>query len=66
MLANSELRMKFIEDINKINKTFPEYFIALFEVKSIERTGFTNELKFFKEIPGNFFSDSVLDSSNTK
>jgi hypothetical protein len=63
MLANSALRMKFIEDINKINKSVPEYFIALFEVKSIERTGFTNELKYFKEIPGNFFSESSPDSS---
>jgi hypothetical protein len=66
MLANSELRMKFIEEINKINKSVPEYFIALFEVKSIERTGFTNELKYFKEIPGNFFSESPPDSSKTK
>jgi len=63
MLANSELRMKFIEDVNKINKSVPEYFIALFEVKSIERTGFTNELKYFKEIPRNFFSESPQDSS---
>lgn len=63
MLANSELRMKFIEDVNKINKSVPEYFIALFEVKSIERTGFTNELKYFKEIPRNFFSESPQDIS---
>ena len=66
MLANYELRMKFIEEINKINKSVPEYFIALFEVKSIERTGFTNELKYFKEIPGNFFSESSPDSVKTK
>jgi hypothetical protein len=66
MLANSELRMKFIEEINKINKSVPEYFIALFEVKSIERTGFTNELKYFKEIPRNLFSESPPDSSKTK
>jgi len=66
MLANSELRMKFIEDIKKINKSVPEYFIALFEVKSIERTGFTNELKYFKEIPRNLFSESPPDSSKTK
>jgi hypothetical protein len=65
MLANSELRMKFIEDINKVNKTVPEYFIALFEVKSIERTGFTNELKYFKEIPQNFFSEAPQDSGKT-
>lgn len=56
MLANSILRNKFIEEINQRNKSVPEYFIALFEVKSIERTGFTNELKYFKEIPHNFFS----------
>jgi hypothetical protein len=62
MLANSMLRTKFVEDINKINKSVPEYFIALFEVKSIERTGFTNELKYFKEISGNFFSENP-DSS---
>jgi hypothetical protein len=62
MLANSDLRMKFIEDINTINKSVPEFFIALFEVKSIERTGFTNELKYFKEIPRNFFSGSPQDS----
>ncbi len=64
MLTNSALRMKFLEDINKINKSVPEYFIALFEVKSIERTGFTNEIKYFKEIPLNFFSESSPDSSN--
>lgn len=63
MLANSELRAKFVEDIKKINNSVPEYFIALFEVKSIERTGFSNELKYFKEIPQNFFSESPLDSS---
>jgi hypothetical protein len=63
MLANSELRTKFIEDIIKLNKSVPEYFIALFEVKCIERTGFTNELKYFKEIPRNFFSESQPDSS---
>jgi hypothetical protein len=62
MLANSMLRTKFVEDINKINKSVPEYCIALFEVKSIERTGFTNELKYFKEISGNFFSENP-DSS---
>jgi hypothetical protein len=63
MLANSELRMKFIDEIKKINKSVPEYFIALFEVKSIERTGFTNELKYFKELPRNLFSESQPDSS---
>jgi hypothetical protein len=65
MLADQELRMKFIEEINKKNNSVPEYFIALFEVKSIERTGFTNELKYFKELPKNFFSESISDTSKT-
>jgi hypothetical protein len=58
MLANSTLRADFIQEIMKTNKSVPEYFIALFEVKSIERTGFTNELKYFKEISRNFFSEN--------
>jgi hypothetical protein len=69
MLANAQLRMKFIEEISKTNKSVPEYFIALFEVKSIERTGFTNELKYFKEISGDFFlegSDSSTDTAQQK
>jgi len=56
MLASAELRKKLVEDIRKINKSMPEYFIVLFEVKSIERTGFTNEIKYFKEIPRDFFN----------
>ena len=59
MLANSALRADFVNEINKTNKSVPEYFIALFEVKSIERTGFTNELKYFKEISPNFFSENT-------
>ncbi len=55
MLCRSDLRAQFVKDVKKINKTIPEYFIALFEVKSIERTGLTNEMKYFKEIPGDFF-----------
>jgi hypothetical protein len=63
MPANNELRMKFIEDIKKVYKSVPDYFIALFEIKSIERTGFTHELKYFKEIQRNFLSESQPDSS---
>lgn len=51
MLGDLELRTKFIEEIEAANGHVPEYFIALFEVKSIERTGFTNNLKYFKEMP---------------
>ncbi|RPI05979.1 MAG: hypothetical protein EHM64_04655 [Ignavibacteriae bacterium] len=64
MLANAPLRAKFIEEISKTHKSVPEYFIALFEVKSIERTGFTNELKYFKEISGDFFLEGP-DSSQS-
>ncbi len=55
MLGNSELRARFVEEVQKINTNFPEYFLVLFEVKSIERTGFTNEIKYFKEIFQDFF-----------
>ena len=50
MLAHSKLRTAFIEEIKEINKYVPENFMVLFEVKSIERTGFTNEIKYFKEL----------------
>jgi len=55
MLSDAELRAEFVEEIRKINKKIPEYFITVFEVKSIERTGFTNEIKYFKEISRDFF-----------
>jgi hypothetical protein len=56
MLAGAEDRARLVEEIRKINKSVPDYFIAVFEVKSIERIGFTNELKYFKEIPPGFFN----------
>lgn len=56
MLGDSKLRAELVEEIRKINTNIPEYFIALFEVKSIERTGFTNEIKYFKEISRDFFN----------
>jgi hypothetical protein len=55
MLSRSDLRAQFVKNITKIDKTVPEYFIVVFEVKSIERTGLTNELKYFREIPKDFF-----------
>ncbi|NQT26154.1 hypothetical protein HQ585_12425 [candidate division KSB1 bacterium] len=54
MLGNVELRTKFVEEIQQLNTEVPDYFIALFEVKSIERTGFSSEIKYFKEISPNF------------
>ena len=50
MLADPILRAEFIEEIKEINEYVPENFMVLFEVKSIERTGFTNEIKYFQEL----------------
>ncbi|MCD6205417.1 MAG: hypothetical protein J7L22_07125 [Candidatus Marinimicrobia bacterium] len=55
MLSDSEARKTFIKTIKKTHTDIPEYYIALFEVKSIERTGFTNEMKYFQEIDPEFF-----------
>jgi hypothetical protein len=55
MLADPSLRAGLVENIRKMNGTVPDYFIVLFEVKSIERTGFTNDVRYFKEISKDFF-----------
>jgi hypothetical protein len=55
ILGDAKLRAELVEQILQVNKEVPEYFISVFEVKSIERTGFTNEMKYFKAIPGDFF-----------
>jgi hypothetical protein len=55
MLGNRQLRAELIKTINKNFSHVPEYFIAVFEVKSIERTGFTNELKYFQEVSRDLF-----------
>ena len=56
ILGDLKLRSELKKEIEKLNTYIPEYFIMLFEVKSIERTGFTNELKYFKEISREFFN----------
>ncbi len=61
MLGNPNLLAELENNIVKINKVVPKYFVTVFEVKSIERTGFTNELKYFKEIPADF-SDEITGS----
>ena len=55
MLGNAELMSKLVDDIIEINGYVSDYFMVLFEVKSIERTGFTNEIKYFKELDKNLF-----------
>ncbi|MDZ7290591.1 MAG: hypothetical protein ONB44_03160 [candidate division KSB1 bacterium] len=55
MLGNPKLLAELEDHIEKINKVVPKYFMVIFEVKSIERTGFTNEIKYFKELSADFF-----------
>ena len=57
MLGDQKLRDMFIQEIHRVNQSVPEYFIAVFEVRSIERTGFSDELKYFQEISSNFFTE---------
>ena len=57
LLGDLQLRSAFIDEIHRVNQTVPEYFIAVFEVRSIERTGFSDELKYFLEISSNFFTE---------
>lgn len=54
MLSNPKLLAELEDHITKINRRVPKCFIMVFEVKSIERTGFTNEIKYFKEIAADF------------
>ena len=56
MLGNRKLRSHLVESIEEIHGSVPQYFIALFEVKSIERTGFTNEIKYFKATPPEYYN----------
>ena len=35
-------------ELNLSNDDFPQYFILVFEVESIARTGFKNTIKYFK------------------
>jgi hypothetical protein len=55
-LGDPKRRAELVRQIRKASGRVPEYFIALFEVKSIERTGFTNEMKYFMEISRDFFN----------
>lgn len=55
ILGDERLRAELVRQIIDVNESVPDYFISVFEVKSIERTGFTNEMKYFQEIPGDFF-----------
>jgi len=57
MIGDFDRRAELIKEIQKRNGRVPEYFIVLFEVKSIERTGFTNEIKYFKEVSREFLSE---------
>lgn len=55
MLANPEMRQDFINEMMKTTGEVPDYYLAVFEIQSIERTGFTNELKYFQKLSRDFF-----------
>jgi hypothetical protein len=65
MLAIVIVRTKIMEETNKSTDSIPDYCITPVEVKRFEKTGFANELKYFKETSRNLFSES-LDGSIIK
>jgi len=58
-------RTRMLKDVDTFNKmitqekltmqNLPQYFIMIFEVESIERTGFKNTLKYYKAFDKSFF-----------
>ena len=55
MLKDAATFNKMIEQTNYSAQNLPRYFIMIFEVESIERTGFKNTLKYFKTYDKGFF-----------
>ncbi|MBN1780163.1 hypothetical protein JW948_03490 [bacterium] len=55
MLSTQEAREAFIREIEQNYSPLPEFFLTVFEVKSIERTGFSNEVKYFQAISEDLF-----------
>jgi len=56
MLKDPQALKKITGDLNLSEKNFPEYFMMIFEVESIERTGFKNTLKYFKAYNKAYFN----------
>jgi hypothetical protein len=59
MLGDETLFEDFQKDVQRLHGSFPSFFIAVFEVKSIERTGFDNEIVYFEALPSDFLKSQV-------
>jgi hypothetical protein len=55
MLADSAEFNAISKELGFSAEEFPQYFLMIFEVESIERTGFKNTLKYFKSYSRDFF-----------
>ena len=60
MIGNYARLDDFRQTVIAQHGTFPRYFIAMFKVESIERTGFNSQLCYFLEIPESYFSSSTV------
>lgn len=56
MIGSPAQLQKFRDEVIQSTGTFPENFIATFEVKSIERTGFSNKMVDFRALPGDYLT----------
>jgi hypothetical protein len=55
MLKDPQKLRAVFKELNYNDGNFPLYFIIVFEVESIERTGFKNSIKYFKAYEKDFF-----------
>jgi len=56
MLRDPDVFNIAVQELNLTVESFPQYFILIFEVESIERTGFKNTIKYFKAYDKEFFN----------
>ena len=55
MLKDSAAFNNIARELGFSAEEFPQYFLMIFEVESIERTGFKNTLKYFKSYNKDYF-----------
>lgn len=55
MLRDPEKIKEILTELNYTTENFPKYFIMVFEIESIERTGFKNTIKYFKAYEEQYF-----------
>jgi len=61
MIGNPELLQRFVLEASAVNGRFEECFLAVFEVKSIERTGFSSKLVYYQSLPVNLLVNPFDD-----